>query len=129
MSELNIGVLHPGKMGISVAAAAQQAGNTVYWASAGRSAQTQERAVRFQLQDSTDLAGLCTACTVIISVCPPHAAEDVAAQVAALNYQNIYVDANAISPDRTRLIESIVSAAGATYVDGGIIGGPAWEPS
>jgi len=37
------------------------------------------------------------------------------------------VDANAISPQRARRIGQVVEEAGATFVDGGIIGGPAWE--
>jgi hypothetical protein len=41
---IKIGVLHPGNMGISVAASAQNSGNEVYWASQGRSSQTRERA-------------------------------------------------------------------------------------
>jgi 3-hydroxyisobutyrate dehydrogenase-like beta-hydroxyacid dehydrogenase len=36
----------------------------------------------------------------------------------------IYADCNAVAPDTTRLIGEIVSAAGARYVDGGIIGSP-----
>jgi 3-hydroxyisobutyrate dehydrogenase-like beta-hydroxyacid dehydrogenase len=38
----------------------------------------------------------------------------------------IYLDANAISPQRARRIGAAVNT---TYVDGGIIGGPAWEPN
>ena len=36
----------------------------------------------------------------------------------------MFVDANAISPERARAIASAVDAAGMRYVDGGIIGGP-----
>ena len=38
----------------------------------------------------------------------------------------VYVECNAISPDRTRTVQRIIEKAGAHYVDGGIIGGPAW---
>ena len=38
------------------------------------------------------------------------------------------MDANAISPARTRRIAEKLGAAGADFVDGGIIGGPAWQP-
>jgi 3-hydroxyisobutyrate dehydrogenase-like beta-hydroxyacid dehydrogenase len=62
----------------------------------------------------------------VLSVCPPHAAEDVAREVAGLGFSGVYVDGNAVSPDRTRAIQKIVEGAGADYVDGGIIGGPAW---
>ncbi|MFN2167143.1 MAG: DUF1932 domain-containing protein, partial [Anaerolineae bacterium] len=50
-----------------------------------------------------------------------------AASVASFAFQGLYLDANAISPRRAVEIGEIVSAAGATFVDGGIIGPPAWE--
>jgi 3-hydroxyisobutyrate dehydrogenase-like beta-hydroxyacid dehydrogenase len=63
---------------------------------------------------------------IVLSVCPPHAAEEVASEVMHLGFAGVYVECNAISPDRTRCIQRIVEDAGAHYVDGGIIGGPAW---
>ena len=73
MDQRKIGILHPGQMGISIAAAAKQSGNAVYWASAGSSDQTRQRADEHGLQDGQVLKA-------------------------------------------------------ASFVDGGIIGGPAWEP-
>src|SRR5438045_211787 len=70
-----IGILHPGEMGISIAAAAQNGGCEVYWVSEGRRQTTHERAVRFGLRDAGTLAALCSECSIIISVCPPHSAE------------------------------------------------------
>jgi 3-hydroxyisobutyrate dehydrogenase-like beta-hydroxyacid dehydrogenase len=123
-----IGILHPGQMGISVAASARNSGHTVYWASAGRSAQSRARAAEQGLTDAGTLAELCAVSDLILSVCPPHAAEEVAASVAATGFSGIFVDANAIAPQRTQAIEVILTQAGATLVDGGIIGGPAWKP-
>jgi 3-hydroxyisobutyrate dehydrogenase-like beta-hydroxyacid dehydrogenase len=121
-----IGLLHPGAMGASVGAAARSNQHTVLWASAGRSAGTGARARRANLQDAGTVAKLVNASELVLSVCPPHAAEEVAREVAQLGFSGIYVECNAISPDRTRAIQRIVEAAGAHYVDGGIIGGPAW---
>jgi 3-hydroxyisobutyrate dehydrogenase-like beta-hydroxyacid dehydrogenase len=123
-----IGILHPGQMGISVAATAVNSDQEVYWVSQGRSEQTIRRAQKFNLNDAGTLANLCKTCTVLISVCPPHAAEDVAAQILANSYKGLYVDANAISPQRVKTIGKKVADAGAAFVDGGIIGLPAWEP-
>jgi 3-hydroxyisobutyrate dehydrogenase-like beta-hydroxyacid dehydrogenase len=53
----------------------------------------------------------------------------VAIEASEHGFQGLYVDANAISPQRTRLIEKILVDAGATFVDGSIIGGPVWEPN
>ena len=42
----SIGILHPGEMGVSIAASAINSGRQVYWVSAGRSKQTRLRAQR-----------------------------------------------------------------------------------
>lgn len=124
----NLGILHPGQMGISVAASAKNSGCTVYWVGAGRSAQSHVRANQQGLRDAGTLAELCHVSEIIVSVCPPHAAEEVAADVMEQGFQGIFVDANAISPQRAQNIAALVTKGGATFVDGGIIGGPAWKP-
>jgi 3-hydroxyisobutyrate dehydrogenase-like beta-hydroxyacid dehydrogenase len=123
-----IGILHPGQMGISVAASARNSGNTVLWASDGRSAQTAARAAQHGLEDARTLAEICRRAEIILSVCPPHAAEEVAQAVAAQGFGGIFVDANAIAPQRTQTIAATLTRRGASFVDGGIIGGPAWKP-
>jgi 3-hydroxyisobutyrate dehydrogenase-like beta-hydroxyacid dehydrogenase len=128
MQRTRLGILHPGNMGISVAASAQKGGCEVYWVSEGRSAQTRERAEKHSLHDAGTLAELCDTCSVVASVCPPHAAEEVAEQVLACGFSGLYLDANAISPQRTVQIGDRMTAAGVAFVDGGIVGGPAWEP-
>lgn len=128
MTKPIVGILHPGQMGISVAASAQNNSHQVVWASAGRSPQSIARAEEHHLRDAGTLAELCRTAGVILSVCPPHAAEEVAAQVAACGFNGLYVDANAIAPQRARRIGQTITAAGGSFVDGGIIGGPAWKP-
>jgi 3-hydroxyisobutyrate dehydrogenase-like beta-hydroxyacid dehydrogenase len=128
MANPKVGILHPGNMGISIAASAKNSGCQVYWASEGRSPQSHERARRFDLYDAGTVAHLCATCSILVSVCPPHAAEEVAELVLEHNFSGLYLDANAISPERVVRIGEKIEAAGATFVDGGIIGGPAWEP-
>jgi 3-hydroxyisobutyrate dehydrogenase-like beta-hydroxyacid dehydrogenase len=123
-----IAILHPGEMGVSIAASAKNGGHSVYWASEGRGSKTRERAERVGLQDLGTLAALCRMCQVIVSVCPPHAAEEVAEAVLAQGYTGLYLDANAISPQRAARIGERMAAAGASLVDAGIVGGPAWQP-
>ena len=125
---LKVGVLHPGLMGESVAASIQQSGHTVFWVSEGRREQTRKRAEKHGLKDANSLPELCGRADVIISICPPHAAEDMADQILACCFNGIYVDANAISPDRALQIAVRMQQAGVDFVDGGIIGVPAWEP-
>ncbi len=124
---MNIGVLHPGEMGISVAVSAQNSGHVVLWASGGRGERTRARAEKYGLTDAVSLTKLCRESSIILSICPPHAAEEVARQVADAGFKGLYLDANAIAPQRSKKIGQRMRDAGIDFVDGGIIGGPAWE--
>ncbi len=117
-----VGVLHPGAMGVTVAAecAASEA-NEVLWCSAGRSAESVDRATTAGLTGVDTLAELVERSDVIVSVCPPGSALDVADQVAAIGFDGVYVDANAIAPDTARAVGRRFER----FVDGGIIGPPA----
>jgi 3-hydroxyisobutyrate dehydrogenase-like beta-hydroxyacid dehydrogenase len=108
---MKIGLLHPGEMGSALGTVLLGRGHDVLWASAGRSEETASRAAGFR--DVGSAAELAGEAEVIISVCPPHAAREVASSVAG--FEGIYVDANAISPATAREIGG---------VDGGIIGPP-----
>lgn len=123
-----IGILHPGEMGISVAVSARNSGHDVFWVSEGRSQATRKRAQDHSLIDAHSLAELCRTCSVIISICPPHAAQDVASQVIGHSFTGLYADLNAISPQQAGSIGNEMEECGITFVDGGIIGGPAWKP-
>jgi 3-hydroxyisobutyrate dehydrogenase-like beta-hydroxyacid dehydrogenase len=120
-----VGVLHPGSMGSSVGAAARAQGARVFWCAAGRSADTRRRAEEDGLVATESLRELVAASGVIVSVCPPSSALDVARKVAQEGFRGLYVDANAVSPKTTRAIGEVVGSAGATLVDGGIVGPPA----
>ena len=122
-----VGILHPGEMGVSVAASAKNSGHTVLWASDGRSPRTRQRVQGHSLVDAHSLETLCSTCSIIVSVCPPHAAEEVAKQVLAHSFKGLYADVNAISPQRALRISRMMEEQGIECVDGGIIGGPAWK--
>jgi 3-hydroxyisobutyrate dehydrogenase-like beta-hydroxyacid dehydrogenase len=124
MADTTIGVLHPGEMGSMVAAAARAAGAHVVWASAGRGRATQDRAKAAGLEDLGSLRDLVAASDVILSVCPPDAALDVAREVTAAGFTKLYVDGNAVSPATARKIAGVIEGGGATFIDGGIIGPP-----
>jgi 3-hydroxyisobutyrate dehydrogenase-like beta-hydroxyacid dehydrogenase len=128
MSQSTVGLLHPGAMGVNVGAAAAASGARIVWASAGRSEATQRRARQAGLEDVDTVANLAHLSEVVISVCPPDAAVDVATAVAAHRFHGLYVDANAIAPNTARRVAAEVSSGGANFVDGGIIGRPAHGP-
>ncbi|MEU8578692.1 NAD(P)-dependent oxidoreductase [Streptomyces asoensis] len=123
-----MGILHPGSMGAQVAAQAVTAGATLRWLPRGRSAATRERAEQIGLRPAADLRELAAACEVLLSVCPPAAALDVAAQVADAGFRGVYVDANAVSPERMAEITDVFEGGAVTVVDGGITGPPPREP-
>ncbi len=120
-----VGLLHPGAMGAVVGALVQ---DDVLWASAGRSPETTERAAAAGLVDVGTVEALVARAGTILSICPPHAALDVAGQVAGRGFSGLYVDANAVSPETAGRIRETVTAGGARFVDGGIVGGPPTEP-
>jgi 3-hydroxyisobutyrate dehydrogenase-like beta-hydroxyacid dehydrogenase len=117
-----IGLLHPGEMGAALGARLRERGHRVAWAGDGRSAGTRSRAEAAGLRDAGPLGALLDRCAVVVSVCPPHAALDVARAVAG--YGGVFVDANAVSPATATEIGRVVEDGGARFVDGGIVGPP-----
>jgi 3-hydroxyisobutyrate dehydrogenase-like beta-hydroxyacid dehydrogenase len=124
-SPARIGLLHPGAMGASLGAALVSRGVEVLWASAGRSPETVERARAAGLAPVDDVATLVAETDRLLSVCPPGAALEVARMVRDLGFRGIFIDANAISPETARRIESLFETVAVDFVDGGIVGPPA----
>jgi 3-hydroxyisobutyrate dehydrogenase-like beta-hydroxyacid dehydrogenase len=117
-----IGLLHPGEMGAAVGRCLTKTGHTVLWASEGRSPATEARATAAGLNDVGTIAAVARQAGIILSVCPPHAATDVA--WAVHGFRGLYVDANAISPGTAREVAQMITDSGGRYVDAGIIGPP-----
>ncbi len=115
-----VGLLHPGEMGAAVGRCLQANRHEVLWASDGRSSASGDRARTFR--DVGTVGALAAEAELILSICPPHAAFDVAREVEG--FDGTYVDANAVSPMRAREIAAIHPR----FVDGGIVGGPPEEP-
>ena len=127
MGNLTIGLLHPGEMGAAVGQCLAGTGHQVLWVPEGRSPATSARAAAAGLTAASP-AGLIERSDIIMSVCPPHAAPDIARQVARSGFSGLYLDANAISPASAGRIAAVVAEGGASYVDGGIIGTPPVAP-
>jgi Domain of unknown function (DUF1932) len=109
---MRLGLLFPGEMGAVVGRAVR---GEVLWAGEGRSEATRSRAVEFT--DVGSLSELVRASDVVLSICPPAIAEEIAEQVFAEGFDGVYVEANAISPNRMRRIAQL----GSRVVDGSII--------
>jgi 3-hydroxyisobutyrate dehydrogenase-like beta-hydroxyacid dehydrogenase len=113
LPRMQIALMHPGEMGAAVAASLR---GPVWWVPEGRSDATAERAEHAGMKPIDDPR----AADVILSVCPPDNALEVARSVAG--FTGLYVDANAISPMTSREVAAALPEA--TFVDGGIIGPP-----
>jgi hypothetical protein len=87
----------------------------VLWASEGRSEATAARAAAFT--DVGTLPELARSSDVVLSICPPAIAEETAERVFGLGFEGLYVEANAISPERMQRIARL----GPRVVDGSII--------
>jgi 3-hydroxyisobutyrate dehydrogenase-like beta-hydroxyacid dehydrogenase len=112
---VRVGLLFPGSMGAPVGGAVRA---EVVWASEGRSEPTARRAGEAGLVDVGSVEELVRSSEIVVSICPPAIAEEVAAQVAALGFAGLYVDGNAISPERVKRIAGLLP----NVVDGSILG-------
>ena len=117
-----VGLLHPGEMGAAVATQLRGKGHAVLWASSGRGPETARRAEEAGLEEASTVDALVEQSDVVLSVCPPHAALDVARSVAG--FAGTYVDANAVSPETARRIAAVIEEGRGRFVDGGIVGSP-----
>jgi 3-hydroxyisobutyrate dehydrogenase-like beta-hydroxyacid dehydrogenase len=129
---LTLALLHPGAMGSSLGAALVRAGHAVRWLDVGRSAATAERARTAGLSAAGSWGELLDGADAVLSICPPDAATAVAEQFVAARAEHrrrgpdglLYVDANAVSPQRAAAVASLVRDGGADFVDGDVVGPP-----
>jgi 3-hydroxyisobutyrate dehydrogenase-like beta-hydroxyacid dehydrogenase len=99
-------------------------GHIVLWCPDGRSDTTRRRAEQAGLEAEA-LPELVSRSDVLLSLCPPAAAEETAARVAELGVAGagtIYVEANAVSPSRVQLIADRLSST--PVIDAAVVGSP-----
>jgi len=102
-------------MGAAIGAMLVERGHVVLWRPEGRSERTTRRAAAAGLTGVEDFHDA----AVILSVCPPHAALDVARSLQGT--KALVIDANAVSPATARQIGELLPDR---WVDGGIVGPP-----
>ncbi|MCD9903681.1 DUF1932 domain-containing protein [Streptomyces sp. MT29] len=119
-------VLHPGTMGAAITAEIVAGGHEALWVPKGRSENTWRRARKVGATACDSLAEALSRTAIVLSVCPPQAAGAVAAAVAAHGFAGLYVDVNAISPQRVRRISEEIRP-GSAVVDGAVFGQPPGE--
>jgi 3-hydroxyisobutyrate dehydrogenase-like beta-hydroxyacid dehydrogenase len=123
---VTVGLLYPGELGTALAALLAGRGVRVVTTLAGRSDRTAERARRAVIEVLPNLRELVRQADVVISLVPPAAAEQTAAEwselAAAAPRGAIYVDANSIGPEQAAAIGQRVTATGKEFVDAAING-------
>ena len=121
-----VAILSPGDMGHAVGALLAERGFRLVSALAKRSELTRSRAERAGIEDEGDLDGVVSAAEGILAILPPAEAEPLARRVAEAMQRTgrtpIYADCNAVSPATARRIAAAITAAGASFIDAGIIG-------
>jgi 3-hydroxyisobutyrate dehydrogenase-like beta-hydroxyacid dehydrogenase len=121
-----IALLHPGAMGASVGSALTELGHDVTWASGGRSQVTADRARSAGLRGCSSLDEALSEASHVMAVLPPESAKQCLQAVLREGFTGTYVDLNAVAPGTAMSLHDDVVAAGGMYVDGGIVGPPAW---
>jgi len=123
-----VAIMSPGDMGHAIAAVLRQSGLRVITRLDGRSGRTRALAASAGLEEVADDAALVREADILLSILVPAAAmalaERVARAVRASGADLLYVECNAIAPQTTRQVGEVVEAAGARFVDAGIIGPP-----
>ncbi|MGD9526280.1 hypothetical protein [Pseudonocardia sp.] len=126
-----VGVLHPGKMGAAVGSALKPAASAVIWAAAGRSVRTSKRAEISDLVGVPDTDEVVRRADVVIALCPPEAARDLAGAVAAAAaaagraLPPLYVEANTVPVETVREIAALLGPE--NVVDAVFTGPPTYE--
>ncbi|MBD2534420.1 DUF1932 domain-containing protein [Nostoc flagelliforme FACHB-838] len=115
-------------MGQAIAAVLNQNGLKTIAALDDRSERTRQLAAAANIQDVGSLTQLVIESDLVLSVLVPAAAAEVAKQVAEVisnvGKQILYVDGNAIAPQKVKRITQLIESSGATFVDASIIGPP-----
>ncbi|OUL26951.1 6-phosphogluconate dehydrogenase [Nostoc sp. T09] len=128
-----VGILSPGDMGQAIASVLNQNGLKTIAALDDRSDRTRQLAAAAYIQDVGSLKQLVIESDVVLSVLVPaaatEAAEQVAEAIASVDKSILYVDANAISPQKVRTIAQIIESKGGEFVDASIIGPPPRVPN
>ena len=124
-----VAVVAAGEMGCSIGERLSRQDARVLTSLAHRSAATVERAKRVGMIDADD--DEIAAADFILSIVPPKDAVALAQRFQGPLQRSakkaVYVDCNAVSVDTVAVIEKLIAASGARFVDGSIIGAP-WRP-
>ena len=123
-----IAILSPGDMGHAVGRLLREHELRVVTCLAGRSARTRALSENAGIIDVPSLEELVAQSDVLLSItvseAVPHLCQEVAAAISATSADLLFAECNAIAPQQSRRMESLITGSGGRYVDASIIGGP-----
>jgi 3-hydroxyisobutyrate dehydrogenase-like beta-hydroxyacid dehydrogenase len=123
-----IAVIAPGDMGHAVGRALGAHGHRVVTTLDGRSAASRARAEAAGMADRGTLDAALGEADLVLSILPPAQAagfaEAVAAAMRRTGHRPVFADCNAVAPATVEAIARTIAAAGAGFVDAGIVGPP-----
>ncbi len=126
MTVATVGVMSPGDMGSGVGGVLKRNGLRVLTALDGRSDASRSRAKEEGIEDAGSLDELVRESDLILSILVPSEAvqfaENVAAAITRSESEIVVADCNAVSPATAVELEKTITAAGAKFIDAGIIG-------
>jgi L-threonate 2-dehydrogenase len=128
---ITVAVMAQGTMGAGVGKRLNERGAAVRTLLSGRSDASANRAKAAGMQPVADERELLSGADYFLSILPPDQALALANRLApalqSLPVKPVYVDCNAVSPQTAERIAAVIEPTGASFVDGGIIGGPPRE--
>jgi len=123
-----VGIVSPGDMGAAIGAVTRDAGLDVVACLSGRGPLTRSRAKEAGIRDVESLDELVSVADLMLSVLVPAEAvgvsELLAASMSRTGAKPVVADCNAVAPATAGRICNAITAAGAAFVDAGIIGPP-----
>ena len=123
-----VAILSPGDMGHAVGQRLREHELDVITCLAGRSDRTRALAEKAGIREVANLEELVAQADLImsmtVSAAVPSLCQEVADALRATGADTLFAECNAISPQLTRELEPVLTAAGGRFVDVSIIGGP-----
>jgi 3-hydroxyisobutyrate dehydrogenase-like beta-hydroxyacid dehydrogenase len=127
----SVGILSPGDMGHAIGAVLHRHGLRIITNLQNRSPRTANlaKAAGFLILEDDDK--LVNEADIVLSIVPPSQAQTCAERIATALRRTgkplLFVDCNAISPRTAQRLDHLITQAGGSFVDGGIIGGPPYS--
>ena len=128
MSIESVAILSPGDMGHAIGQLLRENELHVLTCLAGRSNRTRQLSEQAGITDVPSIKELVVQADVLMSVtvseAVPGLCQEISEAVKATGTDLLFVECNAIAPELSREMESVLKSGGARYVDASIIGGP-----